>query len=85
MGRKANAVDTTALMGDFHINLTDEQRAEMEKDDATQSPLYIALRNAVYDHAEYSHPCDADELRIDRATGAISIHTLLDLLEEHGN
>lgn len=85
MGRKVDNVDTTALMGDFHINLSDEQREAMKQDDVKQSPLYIALRNAVYDHAEYSHPLDADEQNLARATGAISIHTLIDLLEEYGN
>lgn len=77
-------VDTTALMGDTHINLTDEQRAAMKEQTDGQSPLYVALLNAVHEHAEYSHPLDADDRNLGKATGSVSIHTLLDLLEEHG-
>lgn len=41
------------------------------------------LLTMIHDFAEYEHPCDADEKRLSKATGSISIHTLMELLDRH--
>jgi len=41
------------------------------------------LEELIHSSAEYSHPCDYDEQRLDRATGSVSIHELKELLDRH--
>ena len=74
-----NDIDTTALMGDVHFT------SDKKEENVEQSPLYLALLNTIHEHAEYAHPLDADAQNLGRATGSVSIHTLIDLLEEHGS
>lgn len=85
MKHKNTGINTTAFMGDAHINLTQEQRKELNESVATKSPLYAALLELVYSSAEYSHPCDADELRLDKATGHVTIQELREVLAKHEN
>lgn len=41
------------------------------------------LEELIHASAEYSHPCDSDEQRLDRATGVVTIHELKELLDRH--
>lgn len=80
---KSQPINATAFSGDAHINLSDKQRAELQESVVEQTPLFVALTELVHASAEYSHPCDADELRLDKATGSVSIQELRELLAAH--
>lgn len=55
----------------------------MSKSAEPKKTLAEDLDALIHEYAEYSHPCDYDEKRLDRATGVVSIHTLRELLAKH--
>jgi hypothetical protein len=55
----------------------------MSKATEPSPTLLDELEAIIYEYAEYSHPCDADEKRLGNATGTVSIHVLKELLDKH--
>lgn len=48
-----------------------------------KTTLHDDLYALVLESAEYDHPCDASDQRLDKAHGVVSVQELLELLSKH--
>lgn len=55
----------------------------MATKESTQKSLHDELYALVVESAEYDHPCDASDQRLDKAHGVVTVQELLELLSKH--